>query len=454
MAGYYRVKVSDAHHGMGDAQITLTEPDEMRPDLVPYVYSGGYNISCFNCYNGSIDLTMEGGVGPFSYLWNNGATTEDRSGLGSENHSVVVTDANGCPAYSDVIFLTQPERNDWTMSGNAGTNPPTQYIGTSDNKDLVFKTNGTDRLRLLSNGEVRAGSLAASGYCLLVADQDGTLKRLGGGGGPLYGAGCPAGDRLPWTLCGNVVSSGQFLGSLNAEDLVFMTNSDERMRITQDGGVEVDQTMEIGGFSANYSPGLGIGPGANGDWLALQRDLDEGSWRFHESGANELSIRFRSEAGAISPGLTLWQDGKVSVGPCDVSTDYRLFVTGGLQVDKLSIATTNNPGSYGLYVGNDGILATKVKVALTTTTEWSDHVFHHGYSLMPLTEVQRFINENGHLPGVPSAAEMVKNGLDVVQTDAMLLEKIEEMTLHLIDLNGRLLIVERENKLLKAKVSH
>ena len=73
---------------------------------------------------------------------------------------------------------------------------------------------------------------------------------------------------------------------------------------------------------------------------------------------------------------------------------------------------------------------------------------------MPLADVDRFIKAHGHLPNVPSAACMVEDGLDVAQTDALLLEKIEELTLHLIELSQRLEMVENENARLKGLPKH
>ena len=92
-----------------------------------------------------------------------------------------------------------------------------------------------------------------------------------------------------------------------------------------------------------------------------------------------------------------------------------------------------------------GILTEKVKVALASTADWADYVFEDSYSLMPLSEVEAFTKANKHLPNVPSADEMVNNGLDVGQTSKMLMEKIEGLTLYLIELN-------KEVQELKAKL--
>ncbi|OJW79025.1 MAG: hypothetical protein BGO59_10230 [Spirosoma sp. 48-14] len=91
------------------------------------------------------------------------------------------------------------------------------------------------------------------------------------------------------------------------------------------------------------------------------------------------------------------------------------------------------PVGYKLYVA-EGILTEKVKVAVKSTSNWSDKVFEKGYHLRNLSEVEQYINQRKHLPGVPSAKEMVLSGNNLHETDAILLEKIEELTLYSIQL--------------------
>jgi hypothetical protein len=108
-------------------------------------------------------------------------------------------------------------------------------------------------------------------------------------------------------------------------------------------------------------------------------------------------------------------------------------------------SSVSTPGTYKLYV-EDGILTEKVKVAIKTTLNWSDYVFAKDYKLKPLNEVASFIKENNHLPGVPSAEEVVKDGIDVAAMDAKLLEKIEELTLYIIDLKNEVEKLKKANK--------
>lgn len=106
------------------------------------------------------------------------------------------------------------------------------------------------------------------------------------------------------------------------------------------------------------------------------------------------------------------------------------------------------PDGYRLFV-QDGILTEKVRVAVEGTADWADYVFADNYQLMPLEDVEEFTKENKHLPNVPSAEEVVKQGLDVAQMDAKLLEKIEELTLYLIEQNKEIKELKAELKELK-----
>jgi len=88
-------------------------------------------------------------------------------------------------------------------------------------------------------------------------------------------------------------------------------------------------------------------------------------------------------------------------------------------------------GTYKLAV--DGTIgAREIKVE---TEDWSDFVFNKDYDLMNLNEVENFIEKNNHLPDIPSEDEVLKNGLQLGEMNAKLLQKIEELTLHLIKQN-------------------
>jgi hypothetical protein len=83
------------------------------------------------------------------------------------------------------------------------------------------------------------------------------------------------------------------------------------------------------------------------------------------------------------------------------------------------------------------------------STHWADYVFEDDYALRSLDEVASFIDQHGHLPNVPSAADIAKNGQNLADTDRILLEKVEELTLYLIELKQEIERLDGENEALR-----
>ncbi|MCG3167456.1 MAG: hypothetical protein POELPBGB_03248 [Bacteroidia bacterium] len=101
--GTYTVTVTDANGCTANLPVTITQP------LVLSASETHTNVTCFGAANGTIDVSVSGGTGPYSYLWTpSGQTTQDRTGLAPGTYSVVVTDANGCTASVNNIVITQP----------------------------------------------------------------------------------------------------------------------------------------------------------------------------------------------------------------------------------------------------------------------------------------------------------------------------------------------------------
>ena len=109
---------------------------------------------------------------------------------------------------------------------------------------------------------------------------------------------------------------------------------------------------------------------------------------------------------------------------------YPVSFPDGIIVGSSAIAIPAG-STYKLAVSG-GILTEKVRVATNGTAFWADYVFDKSFRLKPLREVENFIKENKHLPDVPSTSEVTKNGIDLAETQALLLQKIEELTLYVI----------------------
>jgi hypothetical protein len=148
---------------------------------------------------------------------------------------------------------------------------------------------------------------------------------------------------------------------------------------------------------------------------------------------------FPDAGGAGNYSLFLKDDGKIGMGVTDDNTHG-------------SYCATAFPSGYRLYV-NGGILTTKVKVANYCSANWADYVFADDYQLKPLSEVEAYINANKHLPNIPSAQAIEEEGLDLAEIASKQMEKIEELTLYLIQMEKDLKQLKADNAEMKAKLS-
>jgi hypothetical protein len=138
--------------------------------------------------------------------------------------------------------------------------------------------------------------------------------------------------------------------------------------------------------------------------------------------ANDKFVIGISEGSIWVPKYTFLSDGRLAIGKMNTGGFYKLSVEGR-------------------------IAAQEVKV---TTNSWADYVFARDYNLMSLTSLEAFIKKNNHLPNIPSAQEVKdKEGIELGEMNVKLLEKIEELTLYMIEMNKRMEKLEKENEALK-----
>ena len=163
------------------------------------------------------------------------------------------------------------------------------------------------------------------------------------------------------------------------------------------------------------------GPYNGNSQLIINTTSSNGELRFSENGSVKGFVWY-------SPSNDLMAFGRGS-------TPNSLFATSD---GKFGVGITNP--SEKLHV-NGNIRA--------TAPIWADFVFESEYKLRTLEEVEQHINEKGHLPGIPSEAEVTENGINLGEMDAKLLQKIEELTLYLIEQNKEIKELRQEVSALK-----
>jgi hypothetical protein len=122
-------------------------------------------------------------------------------------------------------------------------------------------------------------------------------------------------------------------------------------------------------------------------------------------------------------------------------------------VDRLRVGRPINPEVSGAardYLHVDAKLQVGGKISAQAVAvhvnNWADDVFDADYELMPLDELEAYVQRERHLPGVPSMADVERDGIDLAQTDEMLLRKVEELTLHAIDQQKK---IEEQQKMIE-----
>lgn len=170
------------------------------------------------------------------------------------------------------------------------------------------------------------------------------------------------------------------------------------------------------------------GSSVNGAVVTLIENTDASTNSF-------ASLQFKSGISA-----NYWQafarNGNFFIGIAGIA-DYMMIKSDG----KVGIGTSSPDEKLTV---NGAVHATRVKVE--TTVPGPDYVFEKSYSLPTLDEVKSYIDENKHLPEVPSAKEMEVKGIDVGEMNMLLLKKVEELTLYVIEQNKKIEDLADDNK--------
>ena len=401
--------------------------------------------------------------------------------------------------FSAFFFGVSAQKDFWTLDGNADIDK-SHFLGTTDCMPLIFKTNNEERMRLLPDKSFWGIGLDTPKASLHLHYQvdarpcdnqsvfnftknllqfttsetgygendglsvyyhfrtnsfhfkqyhQGNFFLEGPGGGLMIapGGNIGMGTQNPLakldvnglfkaksaTVTGNTYLNG---------NVGIGTNIPKQKLHIVDGNILISKTSSKD-MAAPLSPNGSIFFGAD-----INDQFPSGKWGIEylngEDGVYGLNF-WRpwnpGGGGYFNYGLFLTDDGKMGVGKKDPQT--KLDVNGSFKAASANItgalsatSATINGALSATSASIAGIL--KTKEVQVTLAGWPDYVFDKDYKLPTLSEVEQFIAENNHLPNVPSAAEVEANGIQLGEMNAILIRKVEELTLYILDLQKQI----------------
>ncbi len=364
-----------------DTGIVLTEPPPVTANIVLSDYNG-FNVSCVDCFNGTINTNVTGGTAPYVFEWKDdpNITGPNRSNLNGGIYTLTINDANGCqPKRETIIALTMPNPKDWSRQGNANIDPA-EFIGSTDASDVVFKSNNQVALRLMGNASISLPSY--SGAQLLSVDANGELQKV--------------------------------------------------------DDIKEEVTKPRPGDCYNFSPAPGFVPTPT--WTALPGKI----YTCPNVGIGTMNPQQALDVVGITRSNLIWATPDINYSSSyQFYVDGASFLKGNTIIDgRVAIGAANGANEYfhpnldyKLCV-NGKIVATEVLVK--NRIDWPDYVFKKDYKLKSIKEVNNFIKKYGHLPDAPTAKDVEANGINTGEMLNLQMQKIEELTLYIIDLQKQI----------------
>lgn len=282
-------------------------------------------------------------------------------------------------------------------------------------------------------------------------------------------------DRPKFIFDKPVYLHGGILSAYSNKNLTLQTDGTTRMTVLKsNGNVGIGATspsakLEVRGTSNTVKiwKGSGYSPiqfYSSGD--GSHNNSPVSIWSYGYGGSQDLNFKVQNwggnyyyqfgASGGTYKAFRITKGGGGGNGPNDgygIAVVYGKTQSNGIRLAGYGDSYFNG-GNVGIGTStpdakltvNGTIHSKEVKVNLTG---WPDYVFSKNYKLNSLQETESFIKEEGHLPNIPSANEVKQNGINLGEMNAKLLEKIEELTLHLIDQNKRMEKMQQEINELK-----
>jgi len=370
----------------------------------------------------------------------------DAKDKGSSSHTAKFENSKTDDNIYNTLLFTQGASD--TATGYLGTGGSTVnnssfknnfVVGTQNNTPLVLNTNDTERMRIDALGNVGIGTSDPT----QTLDVNGSIRSRTMGF-KLADETTTAGLLIMHKdITGSGTDRSPVLFAETGNQLSFMTNgrAEERMVIDLSGNVGIGtpnpkSKLHISGGSADWNEtiqGLSIG----------SIHLDPENWTNNFGNAITFGASDYSSGENAQAGIYVRSDGSYGTKMYfSTSNSYTEGSKTAMSIDhngKVGIGTTN-PNHKLEVIGT-----IKANILKSNAYTWSDFVFESEYKLPTLRDVENHIKEKGHLKDIPSASEVQKNGINLGEMDAKLLQKVEELTLYTIDQQKEIEELKKQN---------
>ena len=360
----------------------------------------------------------------------------------------------------------------WRLDGNKVSD--FSFLGTTNDKPLIIKANNVEAMRILSNGNVGIGTTTPPTAKLEV---NGSLKAttLNTTGNIVLASGAKVGigvaiPTVSLDVSGAVNTTGNIVLATGARVGIGVASPTVSLDVS--GAVKA-----TGNIVLATGARIGIGVASPAVSLDVSGAVNTTGNIILATGAKvgigvaiptaTLDIKTTGSAGLFSA-LNIQNSGSSQIfevkdnGDVYINGTISTFSSAPVKMAKLYVGIGNYDPAYNFQtVGNAQIIGTTditsnlkvhgiiytTEVLITDPASWPDFVFDKNYKLSSLSEISSYIKQYGHLPDVPSKESVEKNGIKLVEMQTILLKKVEELTLHLIEL-------EKKNDVLKEEIDN
>ena len=369
---------------------------------------------------------------------------------------------------------------EWKLNGNNSFDD--HYLGTNNQQDLILKSNATEVMRLTSDQKTRIKgdfyleqeiSAQDTERKFMIIEPDGKVSAVtksflihemyNGTGCDILGDGpqgaayvSPTWQSVPYSESYGYLITGNDCPArvgIGVENPLTQLHVSGRGYFTSNLGVGSipDINTQINAKS-NRRNGISINHDYAQDFGYAYKAI------VHKKNTKGLGIINQNYDHDV---FTVYGSGEIEASNAE-GTFFNVKPEGNLEVSNAdgNILTLQPNGKFTISNGTakliqvetDGLLrARKVKVDMQN---WADYVFDKNYDLMPLNELDCYIQEHQHLPNVPSINTVIDEGIELGDMNRVLLEKIEELTLYIIEQNKELQSVTRDLEQIKSTLKN